>query len=213
VGGTLIECWPSVGDIYAEEAARYGFVGICPDLLNQRFAQAWGELRGFQHTASEWRALVDRVFLGLTERAPSETFFPRLFERFAQADAWRIYDDVLPALDTLASRGLKLGVISNWDHRLRPLLTSLNLHSYFQTIVVSCEVGAPKPAGAIFAAAVSSLGLPHGAILHVGDSAEMDVLGARAAGLQAVLLRRATEPAGPGGIRSLLELRTDYNVC
>src|SRR5690349_18379066 len=93
VGGTLIECWPSVGHIYAEEAARYGFTAVSPDLLNERFAAAWRALKDFRHTHEQWRALVDETFNGLTAQRPSETFFPRLFERFAAADAWHIYDD------------------------------------------------------------------------------------------------------------------------
>jgi putative hydrolase of the HAD superfamily len=206
VGGTLIECQPSVGHIYAEEAARFGFNGISPDVLNQRFADAWRAMKDFPHTRSQWSALVDETFRGLTAKLPSETFFARLFERFAEASAWRIYDDVLPTLQNLAARGLKLGLISNWDDRLRPLLHGLKLDHHFETIVISWEIGSPKPAEAIFAAAASRLRLPPGAILHVGDSQEMDVTGARAAGLQAALLRRGLSRAVAGEIRSLREL-------
>jgi putative hydrolase of the HAD superfamily len=206
VGGTLIECWPSVGHIYADEAARHGFTGIDPDILNQRFAAAWRAFKDFRHTKTQWCALVDQIFLGLTERPPSKTFFPRLFERFAQADAWRVYEDVLPTLGRLTAQGLKLGIISNWDERLRPLLAKLKLDSYFHPIIVSCEVGVPKPAPAIFAAARSSFGLPPETILHIGDSFERDVLGARAAGLQTLLLHRRAEPGALGEIPSLAEL-------
>lgn len=206
VGGTLIECRPSVGHIYAQEAARYGFTGICPELLNRRFAAAWRSLKGFQHTRSQWCALVDETFRGLTERRPSETFFPQLFNRFADADSWHVYDDVLPVLDSLASRGLKLGIISNWDDRLRPLLSRLRLDKYFETIVVSCEIGPPKPAAATFDAAASRLQIPPGAILHIGDSLEMDVVGARAAGLQALWLQRSKTVTAVGAIWSLAEL-------
>jgi len=212
VGGTLIECWPSVGHIYADEAARHGFTGIDPDILNQRFAAAWCAFKDFQHTQSQWRALVDQTFLGLTEPPPSKTFFPRLFERFAEADAWRIYEDVLPTLGRLAARGLKLGIISNWDGRLRPLLAKLKLDTYFQAFVVSCEAGAPKPAPKIFAAAVSNLKLPPAAILHVGDSLEQDVRGATAAGLRSLRLRRGARGASAGEIRSLSQLGPVHKV-
>ena len=184
VGGTLIELWPSVGHVYAEVAARHGVKGLSAGLLDRRFAAAWRAAKSFSHSRSDWAALVDATFRGLTDRPPSQTFFAELYARFAAPDAWRIYEDVVPTLEALAARGLKLGVISNWDERLRPLWSRLKLAGYFEAIVVSREVGSAKPARGIFEHAVRKLGLPPGAILHVGDSLAMDVRGARAAGLR-----------------------------
>jgi putative hydrolase of the HAD superfamily len=150
--------------------------------------------------------LVDATFLGLTARPPSQTFFDELYARFATPDAWRVFEDVVPALDTLAARDLKLAVISNWDERLRPLLEQLKLAGYFEVIVVSREVGAAKPARAIFDHAVRKLGLPPETVLHVGDSLSMDVRGAQAAGLSALRLNRAAGVAKAGQIKSLREL-------
>ena len=105
-----------------------------------------------------WAGLVDATFRGLTDRPPSQTFFAELYDRFAAPDAWRVFEDVVPTLDALAARGLKLGVISNWDERLRPLLERLKLAGYFEIIVVSREVRASKPARAIFQHAVREAG-------------------------------------------------------
>ncbi len=205
-GGTLIECWPSVGHLYAEVAARYEGKGFAPDLLNRRFAVAWRGRHDFRHTRREWKELVDTVFAGLTKRRPSQTFFPELYERFANASAWHVFADVIPALEKLAASGLRLGIISNWDARLRPLLRELKLAPYFDAMVVSCEVGVIKPSPRIFAEAARRLRLPRNAILHVGDSLEMDAQGARAAGLEAWLLARGANPAPAGAITSLLDL-------
>ena len=206
VGGTLIEVWPSVGHIYAEVAARHDVTGLSASLLNRRFAAAWGAAGTFNHSRRGWAGLVDATFRGLTARPPSRTFFPELYARFASPASWRIFPDVFPALEGLAARGLKLGVISNWDERLRPLLRQLRLAGYFETIVVSREVRASKPARAIFQQAVDRLRLPPEAVLHVGDSLTMDVRGARAAGLSALLLQRGAPPVAAGQIKSLLEL-------
>jgi putative hydrolase of the HAD superfamily len=113
---------------------------------------------------------------------------------------------VAPTLAALRQRGLKLGVISNWDDRLRPLLKSLQIADQFDVIVVSCEVGASKPASAIFQAAVKQLGLPANSLLHVGDSFARDVLGARAAGLQGVQIERQAATGRDSRIKSLLDL-------
>jgi putative hydrolase of the HAD superfamily len=206
VGGTLIEPWPSVGHIYAEVAARCGAKGLSSALLNRRFIAAWRAAKHFGHSRADWSALVDATFRGLTDRPPSRTFFPELYSRFAEPTAWRIFEDVVPTLEALAARGLKLGVISNWDERLRPLLERLRLTHYFEAIVVSREVGCSKPSRAIFDQAIRKMGLPPEAVLHVGDEPSTDVRGARAAALSAVRLKRTARVAKAGQIKSLHEL-------
>lgn len=206
VGGTLIEPWPSVGHVYAEVAARHCDRDFDPNLLHQRFVAAWKARPKIDYTAADWSAIVDATFDGLVARKPSETFFPELYERFGQPDAWRIYEDVLPTLAALAGRGFRLGVISNWDDRLRPLLKSLGLAGWFETCVVSCEVGASKPSPVPFRVAVAALELHAANILHVGDSAEMDLAGARDAGLQAVRIAREAPVRAGDEVGSLCEL-------
>jgi putative hydrolase of the HAD superfamily len=206
IGGTLIQPWPSVGHVYAEVAARHGVRNVSAELLEARFKQAWQALRNFTETRAGWEELVDEAFEGLAAEPPSTTFFPELYDRFAQAEAWHIFDDVRPTLDALTARGIRLGVISNWDERLRELLRRLRLDTYFEIIIVSCEVGSSKPAPGIFAHAASRLGLPPASILHVGDSLEMDVAGARAAGFCPVQVARQQVSPGDGQIGSLWEL-------
>jgi putative hydrolase of the HAD superfamily len=109
-------------------------------------------------------------------------------------------------LEELATDGIRLGIISNWDERLRVLLQRLKLDRMFETIVVSCEAGFAKPSPVIFELAAEKLGLPPASILHVGDSFEMDVQGARSAGFAALQLIRAEARPHPDAIRSLAEL-------
>lgn len=129
-----------------------------------------------------------------------------MFERFGEPEAWRIFDDVKPAIDALASLGINLAIISNWDDRLQPLLERLGLRKYFETVVVSCETGFSKPSPVIFEHAARKLGLPPESILHVGDSLRDDLQGAETAGFQGRLIERGKTGAGPGRIGSLLEL-------
>jgi putative hydrolase of the HAD superfamily len=205
VGGTLIKPWPSVGHVYAEVAAKYGRK-ITPAMLDQRFKKAWHEQKNFNHAREEWAELVDRTFAGLLETPPSQTFFPELYDRFSEVSAWHIFEDVKPALDALAARGINLGIISNWDERLRPLLDKLDLSKYFKATMISCEVGFPKPSPVIFEQAAKRLGVAPQFILHIDDSTEHDVDGAKAAGYQARLLERELAESRPGIIRSLWEL-------
>lgn len=205
VGHTLIEPRDSIGNIYAEIAARHGRPGLAPAELDRRFLKVLQARGGAVNTRADWEAIVDDTFAGLISPPPSETFFPELFERFAQASEWRIYDDVRPTLEELARRGLRLGIISNWDDRLRPLLAALGLASPFEVTMVSAEFGCSKPAREIFDATAKLFGLASAEILHVGDNWEADVEGARAAGFRSVQIVRNL-PAGDDHVTSLLEL-------
>jgi putative hydrolase of the HAD superfamily len=206
VGGTLLEPWPSVGHIYAEVATQHGVKNLSPRKLNRNFAAAWRAKKNFLHRREDWAKVVDRTFAGACEPPPSRTFFPAIYERFGRADAWRICGDALAALDALASKDVPLAVISNWDERLRPLLQELRLDRYFETIVVSCEVGFAKPSPVIFEHAAKRLGIAPEQILHVGDSAKEDVAGAKAAGAQALLIARDKSVVNTAQIPSLKQL-------
>ena len=126
VGGTLIEPWPSVGHVYAAVAAESGMGEIDPGLLNQRFKSVWSECPGFDYSRAGWEQLVQRVFQGITSSVP-ETLFPRLYDRFSEPHVWRVFEDVMPVVQSLSERKIRLAVISNWDERLRILLKTLGL--------------------------------------------------------------------------------------
>lgn len=208
VGGTLLEPWPSVGHVYAEVAARHGLTTFSAVQLNARFKQAWRTCKSFGYTRRDWEELVNDVF-GPDSKPSSGIFFSELYDRFAQPDVWHLFEDVLPTLDALASREIKLAVISNWDERLRGLLGTLKLDRYFEAFAISCEVGFPKPSPVIFEHAATKLGLPAGSILHIGDSLEMDIEGATAAGFQALQIHRGAGNPFDTGIHSLAELPSE----
>jgi len=135
-----------------------------------------------------------------------EDLFPALYQRFAEPDAWRVFEDVLPAFQAMIDRGVRLGVISNWDERLEPLLRGLGLYKWFDAVVVSCQVRSAKPSPLIFRYALEKLGLAAASVLHVGDRMKEDVEGARAAGMRAVLIDRGLDGALQGAIRGMGEL-------
>lgn len=205
VGHTLIEPRDSVGNTYSEIAARHGRPGLSPAELDRRFLKVLQACGGAVNTRADWEEIVDDTFGDLITPPPSQTFFPELFERFARASEWRIYDDVLPTLEELARRGFRLGIISNWDDRLRPLLAALDLASHFEVTMISAEFGCSKPEREIFESAAQLFRLLPAEILHVGDNWNADVEGARAAGFRSVQIARGS-PAGDDRVASLLEL-------
>lgn len=191
VGGTLIRPWPSVGAVYARVGRNYG-IEETDEAMEQAFRTAWGELRQGPLTTSDkqwWRTLVQRALASMGHDE-NKDYFIALYEAFAEADAWRVYPDVLPALRAVRDRGWHVGVISNWDQRLRPLLERLALSQYFDSIIISCEVGAEKPDPRIFRAALQAAGVRAEEAWHVGDAASEDVRGAEAAWIRGVLIDR-----------------------
>ena len=99
-------------------------------------------------------------------------------------------------------------IASNWDCSLPQFLGPSGLLELVDGVVTSADVGAAKPDPAVFEAALRAVGADPGSSLHVGDSLENDVAGARAAGVRAVLIARGGAAAAPGveTIRSLSEL-------
>jgi putative hydrolase of the HAD superfamily len=209
VGGTLLRPWPSVGDVYAAVAAEQGHPLLAPETLNRQFAEAWKHKANFDHSRSAWRALVGQTFAGLLDATVIEAFFDDLYARFARAAAWQLYDDVLPTLREVRARGFRVGLVSNWDERLRGLLEAFQLSSFFDAMAISIEVGWAKPAPEIFRQCTVSLGVPPHGVLHVGDSELEDVRGAEQAGLKALWLDRTAPQASLpriGRLSALLHL-------
>lgn len=123
-------------------------------------------------------------------------------EQMMRAIRFRPYPDAGPAMAELRSRGLRLVCVSNWDISLPDVLERCDLLTAVDGVVTSADAGARKPDSAIFEAALDVAGVHAAEALHVGDTEEEDVDGARAAGIDVLLLDRD----GGGDISSLGEI-------
>ncbi len=104
---------------------------------------------------------------------------------FAERNRVVLYDDALPALKALSAR-FPLVALSNGNAQL----DLIGLHGYFKASISAKEFGASKPDPRIFAAAASAAGVQAHEVLHIGDDAALDVVGALNANMQAVWLNR-----------------------
>ena len=111
---------------------------------------------------------------------------------------FRVYDDARPALEAARERGERVIVVSNWDASLAGVLARVGLGALLDGVVTSAAAGARKPQPAIFEQALELAGVAAERAVHVGDSLEEDVAGARAAGIAAVWVNR---PRPPGASR------------
>jgi putative hydrolase of the HAD superfamily len=141
-----------------------------------------------------------------------DAFYRRLSELFMVTSHWHIFPDAYPVLTALQERGLMVGAVSNWVWNLPELLHALDLVRHFDFIAASARIGFEKPHPRIFEWALSQADVDPAAVIHVGDHVDADVDGARAVGIDAVLIdrnRRYPADAVPDGvpvIRSLDEL-------
>ena len=114
-------------------------------------------------------------------------------------------DGTFATLERLRAAGLRLGVVSNSDGRVEAALTAAGLRDCFEVVIDSALFGSEKPDPAIFRAALEALGVAPNEALYVGDLYEVDVLGARAAGIEAILLLPETT-AAPSDVRRIASL-------
>jgi HAD superfamily hydrolase (TIGR01509 family) len=117
-------------------------------------------------------------------------------------------DEVLPALQALRARGLRIVVVSNANGTLRAHLDRLDLTSRFDVVLDSQDEGVEKPDPRFFEIALARSGARKDTTIHVGDLYYVDVIGARSAGLRGVLLDEASlrPDADCPRVRSLDEL-------
>lgn len=211
---TLIHC-PRLGEIYAEVLDRHG-IRVDPEEAVRLVRLVWQELacvadpsrdRFTSHPEGPpgwWKRFLERLCEHLEVAPPSRFAAAELFARFGRADSWEVYPDVPDALAALRARGLRLGVISNWDPRLPDVLDGLGLTPSLDAVVYSSAIGAEKPDRRIFESALRSLGgIAVGEALHVGDGRLEDVEGAQAVGMHALHLTRGRRA---GDLQSLAQL-------
>lgn len=126
----------------------------------------------------------------------------------------RLYDDALPFLRELRSRGVKVAIVSNCDENTRSLLAASGVAALADTLILSCEVGAEKPQAAIYQRALDSLGVPAGAALFVDDNAAF-CAAAEELGISALRIVRADADGhrpGPGVVTSLAEVGAMFSA-
>lgn len=199
--GTLIQVNKPVGATYASIARRHG-ITVEETALKAAFRQAWGRVPAPQWPEGTcapdddkgwWRQLVAEVFHSarsqpLTE-AELEPLFEDLYAHFAQPEAWTVFEDVLPALTDL-KQDHRLCVLSNFDRRLRSILSGHGLEGFFDQIILSSEVGTSKPHPRMYETARRLMDADVTRSWHVGDDRRCDEEGASACGWNAFLVAR-----------------------
>jgi putative hydrolase of the HAD superfamily len=186
-GGTLV--MPSFRRM-AEEYAREGVV-VDPLALARAEAQArlaYDQSRYARTHADPWLNFMHEIARLAEVAAPPLAAFERLRLYHDTENLWEeIIAGTEAALTDLRAR-YRLGVISNANGTVKRKFARLGLDHFFDVIVDSAEVGIEKPDVRIFEIALGQMKVPAAEAVYVGDVFKVDVMGARAAGMRAVLI-------------------------
>jgi HAD superfamily hydrolase (TIGR01549 family) len=129
---------------------------------------------------------------GVARSESTDAALAELHAYHSRFNLWEwVPDDVREGLDRLGALGLRIAVVSNSNGTLRQKLERLDLLRYFDLVIDSAVEGVEKPDPRIFHLALDRIGARAEATLHAGDFYHVDVVGARAAGLRAVLIDAA----------------------
>ena len=101
-----------------------------------------------------------------------------------------LFDDVASVLADLKEKGLILGLISNIEQDMTETLTGLGLSTWLAIVVTSQDTGFNKPKPEIFREALRRAKVKPSEAIYIGDQYQVDVIGARGAGMKAILLDR-----------------------
>lgn len=198
---TLVRFWPPLDEIQQASCREYG-LNVSKEGVRRGYALA----DEFMSKENAQKPLATR-----TSQERDEFFaeYERLVIKGADIDVtlplaaqvWKmaiqvpkdfiLFEDTLPALEALKSRGLVLGVITNLRRGdMEDLCNQLGLGPYLDFSVTSADAGAEKPHPPVFLDALKRASISPQEALHVGDQYEADVLGARGVGITPVLLDR-----------------------
>lgn len=191
VGGTLV-------DIDYDLIAQLMGCGAAGAALREAEPQVRVRMNGFLAGAGRLTETPDTfrymlTTLGEIARIPiSEETFDRISKENARRTVWRVANpDAANIGAVMKKSGIRVGVISNSDGTVTSLLDECGFGGQFETVIDSAIVGVAKPDPEIFQIAMARMGVVARETAFVGDIPSVDIMGARAAGLEPILYDRA----------------------
>jgi putative hydrolase of the HAD superfamily len=206
--GTLVALEPPAAPLRAELLRRFG-VEITGAAARRAIAT---EIAFYRDHLDEGRdpaslAALRRRCANVLREALGATHLDldRVTEALLSALRFIAFGDARAALTAARARGQRVVVVSNWDVSLHDVLARIGLGQLLDGIVTSAEAGARKPCPAIFERALRLAQVAPDEAVHVGDSFEEDIIGARNAGIEPILIQRDGAP-GPDDVPTIATL-------
>jgi HAD superfamily hydrolase (TIGR01509 family) len=181
--------------LIAERTSRHWQPVDARQVLVAEYAAKAAVDRWFRHREGGDDATRQRGYFGTllatlgVPPEPAGRIIAELHEENARDNIWRVVEpDTAGVLEELRGRGFVLGVVSNADGRVAATLASLGLAHYFEAIIDSHHVGVEKPDARIFEFALEACDASAAESVFIGDIYEIDVRGARSAGIAPILI-------------------------
>jgi putative hydrolase of the HAD superfamily len=210
-GDTLLAPAPSFQGRFVAVAAANGLpleeAAVDAAIAEAVRAAAWPSDWTDPATQREfWVGFYRQVLAALGHEGDGLKVAEALFAAFSDPAGYRLFDDVRPALEALAARGVTLGVVSNFEPWLEDVLALQGVDHLFAAVAISGKLGVAKPDPKIFQVALDEAGADAAATVHVGDQPANDVAAARAAGITPVLIDRFARHPDPDGVHRVEDL-------
>lgn len=217
VGDTLLTMKKPAGEVYFEVLKEFGLDSSKHQNghMERAFRKAYAHMtrhplpdfRDKFHAHEDgsegwWRELLGFFLKEIGSDLEPDPIFQAIFKRFDEPSVWEIDPGFYELVEFAKQRGSGLGIISNWDHRLKQLLASVGVLDYFYPVIVSAEFGYEKPSPLIFQEAEKLVGLSPEKLIYCGDKVELDIVPTRSRGWTAF------HKHADGDIRDLGELTT-----
>lgn len=160
-----------------------GFPWHSPEIAHREF-----------FNGEEWWSYMNKYFarvlmkLGI-EKNDSKRISSCIRERYMDYNRWFVYDDTVSCLKSATIKGYSNIILSNHIPELEMIVNNLGIRDFFLKIYSSANLGYEKPNEKIFTNVISKLQNIE-SITMIGDSYNADILGALAAGIEAILVRK-----------------------
>lgn len=201
-GETLLSPHPSFHELFSHVLAGRGF-DIAPEkvaAVMEEMAPSFVEIMdklaianwstSKQASLAFWGKLYGNSLEALGVPDPQGEIAGALYSKFTMYESYRLFPDALPTLTAIREAGFYLGLISNFEEWLEGMLIEMEVAGLFDLMVISGKEGIEKPDPAIFRLALDRAGVSAESALYVGDHPRIDVEGAQAVGMGAVLIDR-----------------------
>ncbi|WCL51066.1 HAD-IA family hydrolase [Leptospira sp. GIMC2001] len=206
IGDTVIHLKKKPGELYLDLFISFGkdLSGIEKGRANESFLNAWKEMdrlyatedfadRYRKHKNGSigfWFELIERFCQKLQIQDITNNEKMEIYKTFETKEVWFVEPSFFDLVELSQQRKISLGVLSNWDSRLRIILENLGIFQYFSEMVISGEFGWEKPSPRIFQEAERRAGLSGEKILYTGDKVEMDYRPSQKLGWKSFLFKR-----------------------
>jgi putative hydrolase of the HAD superfamily len=203
---TIARPGPDLGpEGYRRLGERYGLV-LDPARYEEARRSAFATLKRhpeLDHDEEIWVLFTQRIIEGMGGEGDTYSAAVEMEGAWSHAHFFELYDDVLPTLEALRARGLKIGLLSNTARDLDEFVAHHGLN--VDAVLTSRLHGKTKPHETIFRRMLELLDVAPGEAMMVGDTVEDDIEGAHAVGMRALLVDR--EGRYGDGVESLDDLR------